>query len=102
MEVKKIKTKCSYLFSKKRFNEIIKESSLVISNFSSVGIESIAYGVPSIIINIFSNININPIPLEINKNIWNECDSVEKFNLYFDKYYLNHDKDEFESIAKIC
>ena len=100
LNINQIKKTYSYVFSNKRFDEIIRESSLVISNFSSVGIESLAYGVPSIIINKYSKININPIPIEINQNIWKECNTVEDFDLYFNNFYLNYDKKGFESTGK--
>lgn len=55
------------------FHDYLEQSNLVITNASSVSLESIAKGVPVIIIAPKSGILQNPIPDDVDSKIWSIC-----------------------------
>lgn len=62
-----------FKFIEDDFHNILRRSNLVISSTSSACVESIAKGVPVIIIGNKTGITQNPIPIEIKDDIWNLC-----------------------------
>ena len=88
-------------YSDKSFRELIFNAGIVISNTSSTCVESLAIGVPVIILNGGSPINQNPIPNTIDKNIWDECDNYTDFNKSFKKLYINKNIEVQSNIAKL-
>ena len=60
--ISSLKNNFNYTFSEKSFRELIVEAGLVISNLSGACVESLAFGVPVIILQGGSAINQNPIP----------------------------------------
>ena len=51
----------------------LKKSKVLISAASTICFESIACGIPTIVIEIKSELNRNPIPYDINPIIWRVC-----------------------------
>ena len=100
--IKKIKKlyNSKYIFTSSQFSELVPETSLVISNSTSVCIESLACAVPVIVINNISNVDMNPIPSDVDRFIWSECFTVDEFKKCFHSKYFTYDKNRFESIAK--
>jgi len=90
-----------YIFSKKSFRELIFSCGIVISNISSVCVESLALGVPVIIVQGGSSINQNPIPADVDKSIWDECDNQYDFENAFRRLYLEKNKKEQIKSSKI-
>ena len=89
-----------FRFTSLSFQDLINDASLVISNSSSVCLQAIAQAVPVIIIDTMERINMNPIPKDIDKSIWDECHTVNDYeNMFYEKYH-NYDKLKYESIAK--
>ena len=82
------KNKFNFAFYDKSFRELIIDAGLVISNVSSTCIESLAFGVPVIILQGGSPINQNPIPNTIDKNIWDECDNNVDFYNAFKRLFI--------------
>jgi hypothetical protein len=62
--------KINYSWSKGDFRDNILKSFLLISNASSSMLESLAYGVPVIIVGSKKSITQNPIPKIIDKRLW--------------------------------
>ena len=78
---------------------MIKDCSLVISNFSSVCVESLAYAVPVIIIDNSRNIDLNPIPNDIDNCIWGQCSTKKEFETEFKLKYFQGNKENYEKAA---
>ena len=58
------------IFMKGDFHDVIEKSNLLVSNASSVSLEALAKGVPTIIVAPQNGIVQNPIPDKIPNNIW--------------------------------
>ena len=43
---------------------------------------------------------MNPIPKDIDKFIWGECNSKKEFEKLFNEKYCNYDKLRYEAIAR--
>jgi hypothetical protein len=86
--ISKFKKYGDYEFSDNLFSELIINAGLVISNASSACIESLALGVPVIILQGGSPINQNPIPNTIDKNMWDECDNNVDFYNAFKRLFV--------------
>ena len=86
-----IENKPNFKFNDKSFRELVIDAGLVISNLSSTCIESLAFGVPVIILRGGSPINLNPIPNTIDKNIWDECDNDVDFCSALERLFINKD-----------
>tara|TARA_Y100001960_G_scaffold89757_1_gene96410 strand:+ start:1049 stop:1513 length:465 start_codon:yes stop_codon:yes gene_type:complete len=92
-----------FIFIKGNLDKIIKNFDLTISNFSTVCIESIIYGVPAIIAGSKKNITASPIPNNLSKKMWNVCyssteyiDAINNFcfsNINFQKKYIKVSND---------
>ena len=90
-----------YTFTSKPFSELINNCGILISNISSVCVESLAFNVPVIIVQGGSSINQNPIPNDIDKNIWDECYNQKEFDKAFHRLYLEKNKEEQINASKI-
>ena len=99
--ISSLKNNYNFTFSEKSFSELIVEAGLVISNISSACVESLAFGVPVIILQGGSAINQNPIPNTIDKNIWDECDNHTDFNTAFTRLYIEKNIEEQSNAAKL-
>jgi len=58
------------IFMKGDFHDVIEKSNLLVSNASSVSLEALAKGVPTIIVAPQNGIVQNPIPDKIPNNVW--------------------------------
>jgi hypothetical protein len=90
-----------YKFSSGEFNDILEESDLVITNASSTAVESLARAVPVIIIGEENGILQNPIPTDINKEMWHVCYThldIEKSIIKFSnkKSKINFENEAFK------
>lgn len=63
---------------KRDFSEIINKSDLMIGSLSSTCVESLAYGVPVIVIGSQRGVTQNPIPESIPKTMWDLCYTKEE------------------------
>ena len=88
LKLSTIKNNSNFEFSDMPFRKLIVKSGLVISNTSSACVESLALGVPVIILHGGSPINQNPIPTTIDKNILDECYNHTDFNTAFTRLYI--------------
>lgn len=69
------------------FHDYLEKSNLVISNASSVTLESIAKGVPVLLIGPSTGILQSPIPEDVDKQIWDVCYDDEEFNTKIERFY---------------
>jgi hypothetical protein len=67
-----------YLFSSDTFEIAIENSHLLIGNSSSTSLETLARGIPVIVIGNSHGLTYNPIPKEISRKIWKLCYSKEE------------------------
>ena len=68
------------------FHDYLEQSNLVITNASSVSLESVAKGVPVIIIAPQSGILQNPIPDDVDSKIWSICYNSNEILQKIDEY----------------
>ena len=101
LKLSTIKTNSNFEFSEKSFRQLIVNTGIVISNTSSTCVESLALGVPVIILNGGSTINQNPIPNTIDKSIWDECDNDTDFKTAFTRLYIEKNIEEQSNTAKL-
>ena len=66
--------------TKKDFSELASKTDLIISNTSSICLESLAMEIPCIIVPRFNGITNNPIPENIEKKTWNIVYTVEELD----------------------
>ena len=60
------------------FNDCVEKSDLLISNASSTCVETLAKGIPVIIVGNRSGLTDNPIPENVNKDFWSVCFSQDE------------------------
>ena len=96
--------KINYCWSKGDFRENVLDSFLLISNASSSMIESLAYGVPVIIVGSNKSITQNPIPKTIDNRLWsivyNAKDLAEQI-IFFNNFVKYNQQDIIKSSALI-
>lgn len=92
----------NWQFVEGNFGELLEKSHLLISTNSSVCLESLALGIPVIIIGSRSGLTQNPIPPTISKKIWDIAYTSEQLaeaiNRFFN--YSEQEKAELEQIAQ--
>lgn len=84
------------------FNECVEKSNLLISNASSVCMETLAKGIPVIIVGNSSGLTHNPIPETITEDIWRLCFSPFEIKKTID-FYQNRSPEkikEHEEVGK--
>ena len=101
LKLSTIKNNSNFEFSDKSFRQLIVNTGIVISNTSSTCVESLALGVPVIILHGGSAINQNPIPDTIDKSIWDECDNDTDFKTAFTRLYIEKNIEEQSNTAKL-
>lgn len=74
------------------FNDCVEESNLLISNGSSTCLETVAKGIPVIIIGSQSGLTQNPIPRNIEDDIWTLCYTEEEL-LQAILFYMDRDEE---------
>jgi hypothetical protein len=65
------------------FFEFLSQAKVLISSMSSVCMESVALGVPTIVVNSGSGLDQKPIPTEVSDSLWRECKSGSDFQKVF-------------------
>jgi hypothetical protein len=78
-----------YLFSTGSFDIAIENSHLLIGNTSSSSLETLARGIPVIVIGNSHGLTYNPIPKEISRKIWQICYSKEEL-IHSINYFRNN------------
>jgi len=84
------------------FNDCVEKSDLLISNASSACMETLAKGIPVIIIGNSYGLTHNPVPETITDDIWQLCYSQEEINRAI-QFYKNRGHDnikEHEAIGR--
>ncbi len=79
-------------------DNLIYNSCLVVTNGSSVAIESIVLGKPVCIIGAQNGFTLNPIPSDINSKIWKLCYNQVDLYDFLNKIFLFRDDDYLELI----
>ena len=96
--------KINYSWSKGDFKDNVLDSFLLISNTSSTLLESLAYGVPVIIVGSNKSITQNPIPKTIDKRLWrivyNAKDLANEI-IFFHNLGKSYKQDIFEQSSLI-
>ena len=77
-----------FLITEESFIDCLLKSNLLISGMSGAVIESIVFGIPTLLIRNNSGITFNPIPNNIPKGIWEMCDNSDQIIDYI-IYYRN-------------
>lgn len=79
-------------------NDLLKRTSLVITNGSSVAFEAIVLGIPVCIIGAQNGFTQNPIPSDINAKIWQLCYTKKDLSQFLQKISLYKESDRKELI----
>jgi hypothetical protein len=90
-----------FIFQKGDFHDVIEKSNLLISNASSVSLEALAKGVPTIIVAPQNGVLQNPIPETISNDAWSVIyNSIELADeiVRFEKFTKMH-KDYFDQLG---
>ena len=77
------------------FNDCVERSNLLISTGSSSCMHALAKGIPVIIIGSKSGLTHNPIPSDIERNLWQLCYSVDELSNAID-FYMNRDEETLD------
>lgn len=77
------------------FNSWVEQSHLVISNASSICLETLARGIPLIVVGSQSGLSFNPIPPGISGDIWELCYTAQSIERAIHNY-RNRDQDTIE------
>ncbi len=83
------------------FNDVVELADLMISNTSSTGLEAMAKGVPVIIIGNQIGITQNPIPENLNTNMWRLCYSPEEVSEAI-QFFSNSDHKDHSIQSEEC
>jgi len=103
-----------FIFQKGDFNKVIERSNLLVSNASSVSLEALAKGVPTIIVAPQNGVVQNPIPEAISNDAWsivynsieleNEIMRYKEFTTvhedFFDQLSLDVRKKYFNPVSR--
>ena len=99
----------NYFFSNKNasfklitgnFNDYLEQTNLLISNASITSVESLAKGIPVIILANDNGIIQNPIPKTIPDLIWKLCYTMSDTQAAID-YFIKESKNHYEAFEKI-
>jgi hypothetical protein len=85
------------------FHDALEKVNLVVSNASSVALESIAKGTPVLIISPSTGILQNPIPDNVSKECWRICSTAEdiKTQIYYFSECAKMGKSDFVKLGDI-
>lgn len=93
----------SFEFARGDFNDILERSNLLISSASSICMETLAKGMPLIIIANNHGLTHNPVPEVVTSDIWRLCYSPEEVNVAI-QFFLARGSEkikEHEGIGKM-
>lgn len=105
LDINKLKSKFGNLpnnfeFIKGNFKDCVTKAKIMIGNTSSTCLETLAIGIPVIIIGSQSGLTQNPIPENVNKDIWRICYSPEELSDAI-SHFLNISNEERNILKKI-
>lgn len=78
----------------------LRRINLVISGMSSLCLEAMALGIPVLVIDQEVGIQYNPIPDNLNQDLWKRCNSIQDIINGFEKYRLR-DENEIKRHQKL-
>ena len=82
------------------FKDCVAKTTMVLGNASSTCMETLAIGIPVIIIGSQSGLTQNPIPENVNKDIWRICYTPEELSDEIN-HFLNISNEERDNLGKI-
>ncbi len=105
LDVNKLKSKFRNLpgnfeFIEGNFKDCVTKAKIMIGNASSTCLETLAIGIPVIIIGSQSGLTQNPIPENVNKDIWMICYTPKELSDAI-SYFLNISNEERDNLGKI-
>ncbi len=105
LDVNKLKSKFGNLpnnfeFIEGNFKDCVAKAKIMIGNTSSTCLETLAIGIPVIIIGSQSGLTQNPIPENVNKDIWTICYTPEELSDAI-SHFLNISNEERDNLKKI-
>jgi hypothetical protein len=88
----------NFTFVEGKLDDILESSDVIIGNNSSAVLESLARGIPAIVIGNRSTLTINPIPATVDNRIWKMCfDEIELRDAI--NIYSHSNKIDYEEIG---
>jgi len=82
------------------FKDCLTKTTVMLGNASSTCLESLALGIPVVIIGSQSGLTQNPIPENVNKDIWKICYTPEELSDAIN-HFLNISDEERDNLTKI-
>jgi surface carbohydrate biosynthesis protein (TIGR04326 family) len=99
-KLKKLNLPDNFILVNGTFRDCILDTDMMLGNTSSTCLEAIAMGIPVIIIGSQSGLTQNPIPKNVNKNIWREVYTAEDLKSSIIDYFISSEK-EIEKFKQI-
>jgi len=90
----------NFKFIEGNFKDCVANAKIMIGNASSTCLETLAIGIPVIIIGSQSGLTQNPIPENVNKDIWRICYTPEELTDAIN-HFLNISDKERDNLKKI-
>jgi len=105
LDVNKLKSKFGNLpdnfeFIEGNFKDCVAKTTMVLGNASSTCMETLAIGVPVIVIGSQSGLTQNPIPEDVNKDIWRICYTPKELTDAI-SHFINISNKERDDLGKI-
>ena len=105
LDINKLKSKFDNLpnnfkFIDGDFKECVTKTTMMLSNASSTCLESLTLGIPVVIIGNQSGLTQNPIPENVNKEIWRICYTPGELSDAI-SHFLNISNEERDNLKKI-
>jgi CDP-glycerol glycerophosphotransferase (TagB/SpsB family) len=78
----------------------LRMSGLLITGMSSIGLEAIVLGVPTIVVEMLSGLAYDPIPHSVPKELWRSCRSPKEISEAIN-YFRNRDSGKIKEHQKL-
>jgi len=82
----------SFEFVEAETKELLRKCNILISGMSSICLEAIAIAIPVLVIENSKQLHFNPIPKEVNNELWKLCESKEDITESIDYFKNRNDK----------